>query len=71
MKTINTQKTMTKKEAVNTLMSFYPRDFRRSAQGKANEAFFNKVLECKTYVWPDARIIVEHTTNNDYTINRF
>ena len=71
MKTINTQKTMTKKEAINTLMSFYPRDFRRSPKGKITETFFNRVLECKSYVWPDAHIIVEHTTANDYTIRRF
>lgn len=66
-----TEKPMTKQEAVKKLMSLFSRDFRRSPQGKANEAFFNKVLEAKTYVWPNARIIVEHSNGNDYRIERF
>lgn len=66
-----TEKPMTKQEAVKELMSFFPRAFRRSPQAKVNEAFFNKALEAKTYVWPDARIIVEHSNSNDYRIKRF
>lgn len=66
-----TEKPMTKKEAVKKLMSCFPRDFRRSSKAKITEAFFNKVLEAKTYVWPDARVIVKHSNSNDYRIERF
>lgn len=62
---------MTKQEAVKALMSCFPRDFRRSSKAKTTEDFFNKVLESKSYIWPDARIIVEHSNSNDYRIKRF
>lgn len=61
---------MTKKDAVAQLMKQFPRDFRRSKEGKANEKFFNQVLECKSYFWPDRGILVEHSTYSDYKITQ-
>ena len=61
---------MTKKDAINQLMKQYPRDFRRSKAGRANEKFFNDALECKTYIWPEAGLKVEHTGASDYKITK-